>query len=115
MTYDDKVQGLADAIRRYIPFDNMAQARSYCDSHRTPQDSKVNTEICNMARQLLLHAGRECPTVAAILADIGTGNSADLVRCSALRDAIRQCARDYVSRRTPRSAHEPVLTGAVAN
>lgn len=116
MTYDDKVQQLTEAIRPYIKFVDVVHAESYWNSHRcrTPQDGEVNTEIEHLARQLLLHSS-ECPKVSAILADIGTGTTAGVVRCSALRDAIRQCARDFLSRREVRIDRELATSGVAAS
>lgn len=106
MSYDDKVRQLTDAIRCYVRFKDVAHAEEYRDSYRSPVDSDISLEIEHLAKQLLHYAGCEGLNIAGLLADIGVGDDAGRVRCSALREAIRQCARDFLDKREKRIERE---------
>ncbi len=110
MSYDDKVRELTNAIRCHVQFKDVAQAEEYWNSYRFPANDKITLEIEHLVEQLLLYAGCQGLNIADILSDIGVEGTYD-VRRAALREAIRQCARDFLDKREQRIERELAAVG----
>lgn len=98
MSYDDKLNLLADAIEVYVQFDAVEQAKEWSQWHTASMGSPLYNSVHNMARQL--YNCDERTGIAEILSTIGHSKHGcdERPKLSALRDAIRLCAVRAVRR-----------------
>lgn len=96
MCYDDKVRELASALGPAAAFTGRTQAKEFAKYYQYPVDSSVYREVEARAEAIL--EGARHFGVEDILQDIGTDVRTKL---SALREALRLEAREYLEQRAP--------------
>lgn len=92
MSYEEKLASLQAVVGSCVTFSSAQQAKEYRDSWRQPVTSPVSQDVQRLAEDLYLQ-----------LTTGGCGELEKIGRCegarlSALREAIRACAGDYLAR-----------------
>ena len=90
MCYEDKVEMVASVIAPHVKFDSVDEAKEFMTSYRHP-DVGADRQVQHMARHFARHADHF--GLSEMLATIG---GCIETRRSALREAIRLCAKRHV-------------------
>lgn len=99
MSYDEKVARLSNLIQRAVKFDSLHQAEEMRDAWRESVDSEAYKRLQGLAESLLLWADDPNLNIDDELRLIA---GSDRTRLSALREAIRLCAKAYLERHQAR-------------
>ena len=92
MTYQEKIDQLTKAIAQWVEFNDLLQAEETVNWYNQPANSYIRKRIPEFAEELYRDA--EVLGITRLIQNIGHCKRTKL---SALREAIRQCAQQYVS------------------
>lgn len=91
MSYESKIIDLTNAIREHVLFEDVEQATAWIASATAPVTDDIPLAIQHMAVRFFHAAER-----FGIEEIIGRIGACEGTRLSALREAIRACAADYI-------------------